>query len=385
VTATLQNTGAADDNYKLSGSMSAVPGAQILIDTEEPDNIPIAVGGTTPITITVMIPGSTAPGTYTLTLVTKSLRGGMEQALDVTFTVSETAQPTTQDPSTSGSSDDKGGLFEGDGGALALLFLVMMIVLVIVFAAMFMMYRKKSNRLAELEGRRRLEPAAMVDAELAFSPDGAAGAGLGGAGGAVPYSQQLGAGGEAGAGGAGVMEPLALPKVATGGEIPAGGDTATAAWGGDPTVAAGAAGTPDDGDIVDFGIGASAPKKVAAADTPELIDAEVSGTRTGGAEPLAPPPPSNGAKPGPKPETRPGPKPGSRARPKPATGPGSKPGSRPGPKPRSKPEPKPKPSEGKGAEGKGEAGAPGGEGGRAKRPAPKKKGEGGPLGTLPGE
>jgi preprotein translocase subunit SecG len=358
LTLTLTNPGGADDQYRVSAGLPEIPGTQIAFTGVEAESIPLAMGEQVQATLTLLVPGSTASGTYTLTATALSLMGGMESNVSVTVNIVslDDIPPDTGDLDTGGS-DDKGGLF-GSGNEASTLALILIIVVVLMAVLMMFvsyMYRKKSDRVSELEGRRRLEPASMVDAELAFSPEGK---GLGGVAAGVPSAQQLPTGGAAAAATGGPV-PLALPKVATGGSSPAGGSDAAKDVSGlsTPTGPATAPGP------------ARAPGPAPAPGTPKPGPAAPSP-----AAGPSPAPSSSGASP------KPGPGPAAVGRTD--AGPTVSPKA---PSPRTGPAPPPSPGA-TADKGEGPAGAKPKPPSPGKRKAPGKPGAKGPsIGTLPDE
>jgi hypothetical protein len=228
LTVTLSNPGGSLDYYLLEASMVDVPGAGIDLDEAGSGEIPLEGGRGGTSVLTMVIPGSTSPGTYTVTVRATSLMGGRIASVNISVEVTDPnyVPPVEDTDEKEGGGDE--GLF-GPGG-MGLLLIVLLVVMALVMSFIAVMYRGKSKRVSELEGRRMLGPAGMVNAELAFTPGGpAAGPGLGTTSGAVGADRQLtapGAGGPGAAGaGAAIAIPLALPKVATGGEVPASGGT----------------------------------------------------------------------------------------------------------------------------------------------------------------
>jgi preprotein translocase subunit SecG len=309
-----------------------------------------------------------------MTITVASLRGNIDDDRQIAVTVTDESGEV---PGVGGGAGEETGLF-GDRqttDAVALLFIVLAIVFMVVMVLTAMLYKRKSKRLSELEGRRRAEPASMVDAELAFSPEGGASTtDLGGAGG-IAADRQLGtgAGGPApGPGAAAVPDTLQLPKVATGGEpAPAGGtETAGPDYGAGPDHGPGpdhGAGTTDTGGVdgmEDWSAGGTGDGAAEVSDFMVSREEGTAGPKLESAE--QPPAVPAGSEAGPKPKPRPKPT----LKPKAPEG-EAEPKSKPRPKPKApegeaKPKPKPRPKP------------------RPKAPAKKDAGGEDDLGTLPG-
>jgi hypothetical protein len=240
-TATVRNTGAADDNYRLSGEIIDVPGVTLTFDIADAELIPIGLGATLDVTVTVDIPSAIADGTYTLIITAQSLKGGMEAKKDLQVSVGEGEGVTTD--------NDKGS----SGGELNIFLLLLLVIalLVCMLTIMFIMYRKKGKRDEDKEKARRLEPVGPLDAELMVPATGLS-------------APALGPGGSAGAPQPQIMAAVPAPAV----PLPAIGAPTlvlpSGTTGGAPQEQAGTTGTPPTAAVGEV----SGPQALTAAEAP---------------------------------------------------------------------------------------------------------------------